>query len=76
MYNMLCCCVEFLNASNEPLSVDYKHMLAMVRNKDRIFFTDTFSKNGDLQLGSSVSPAYQTSVQQDATSGLDKFWCC
>jgi len=51
-------------------------MLAMVRNKKHIFFTDTFTKSGDPQLGSSVSAAYQTSVQQGATSGLDKFWCC
>ena len=31
------CCVEFLNRSNENLIVDYKHMLAMARNKTGIF---------------------------------------
>ena len=48
----------------------------MARYKKGIFFNDTNSKSGDPQLGSSASPAYLTSIQQYATSGFDKFWCC
>ena len=31
------CCVEFLNTSNENLILDYKHTLALARNKTGIF---------------------------------------
>ena len=62
------CWVEFLNSSKENLFLDYKCILAIY--KKGILITDTLSKSGDPQSGSSASPAYPTSVQKYAHSVL------
>ena len=70
------CCVEFLNTSNENLIVDYKHMLAMARNKTGIFSYWHFIKKrrpSVRQFSISCLPNLCSAI---CYSGFEKFWCC